>query len=112
GRKRAWPSPMEPLVEELVREEARAVCVLASGDPMLHGIGATLARRLEPGRLVVHPQPSAFALACVRLGWPAAEVDLVSAASRPPEVVAPLLQPGRRLVAYVSRADGAAGVAR
>ncbi len=32
----------------------------------------------------VHPQPSAFALACARLGWAAAEVELVSAVARPP----------------------------
>lgn len=79
---------------------------------MLHGIGATLARRLGPQRLMVHPHPSAFALACARLGWPAAEVALVSAVARPPEVVARLLQPGRRLVVYATGADGAARVAR
>lgn len=111
--KRPWPSPIDPLVEELVANEDRgAACVLASGDPMLHGIGATLARRLAPERLTVHPHPSAFALACARLGWPQAEADLASAVGRPPEVVAALLQPGRRIVAYVAGADGAASVAR
>ena len=58
ARQRSWPSPIDPLVEELVeRTDAGtggAVCVLASGDPMLHGIGPTLARRLPPDRLVVH----------------------------------------------------------
>jgi precorrin-6B C5,15-methyltransferase / cobalt-precorrin-6B C5,C15-methyltransferase len=98
--KRPWPSPIDPLVDELVDELAGSVCVLASGDPMLHGIGATLARRVGPGRLVVHPHPSAFALACARLGWPEAEVDLVSAVARPAEVVVPLLQPGRQVIAY------------
>jgi precorrin-6Y C5,15-methyltransferase (decarboxylating) len=110
---RTWPSPMQPLLDELAsRPDGSATCVLASGDPMLHGIGATLARRLGPERLTVHPQPSAFALACARLGWPAAEVELVSAVARPPEVVARALAPGRRLVAYVTGADGAAQVAR
>jgi precorrin-6Y C5,15-methyltransferase (decarboxylating) len=109
---RAWPSPMEPLLDELAARSNGATCVLASGDPMLHGIGATLARRLGPERIAVHPQPSAFALACARLGWPAAEVELVSAVARPPEVVARALAPGRRIVAYVTGADGAAQVAR
>lgn len=127
ARRRPLPSPLEPLLAELaaaVDGTGRkapdapaagadgAVCVLASGDPMLHGIGASLARRLGPERLTVHPHPSAFALACARLGWPAAEVALVSAVSRPPEVVARLLQPGRRLVVYATGADGAAQVAR
>lgn len=112
GAKRPWPSPIDPLVDELANGSGERVCVLASGDPMLHGIGATLARRTGPERLRVYPHPSAFALACARLGWPAAEVELVSAVARPSEVVAPLLQPGRRIVAYVAGAGGAAGVAR
>jgi precorrin-6Y C5,15-methyltransferase (decarboxylating) len=111
GRRRPWPSPIESLVEELTNGLEGSACVLASGDPMLHGIGATLARRLGPTRLVVYPHPSAFALACARLGWPEAEVELVSAVARPPEIVASLLQPGRRIVTYVTGADGAARVA-
>jgi precorrin-6B C5,15-methyltransferase / cobalt-precorrin-6B C5,C15-methyltransferase len=127
ARRRALPSPLEPLLDELAARangadgragdapaEAAdgATCVLASGDPMLHGIGASLARRLGPERLAIHPHPSAFALACARLGWPAADVALVSAVARPPEVVARLLQPGRRLVVYATGEDGAAQVAR
>jgi precorrin-6B C5,15-methyltransferase / cobalt-precorrin-6B C5,C15-methyltransferase len=115
--RRPWPSPIDALVEDLVARaldgEAAggAVCVLASGDPMLHGIGATLARRLPADRLVVHPHPSAFAVACARLGWPEAEVELVSAVAQPPEVVARLLQPRRRLVVYVTGSGGAAALA-
>jgi precorrin-6Y C5,15-methyltransferase (decarboxylating) len=109
---RAWPSPMDPLLDELAARAGGSACVLASGDPMLHGIGATLARRVGPDRLAVHPHPSAFALACARLCWPAAEVELVSTVARPPEVVARALAPGRRLVVYATGEDGAAQVAR
>jgi precorrin-6Y C5,15-methyltransferase (decarboxylating) len=109
--KRPWPSPIDSLLDELVNGIDGSVCVLASGDPMLHGIGATLARRVGAGRLVVHPHPSAFALACARLSWPEAEVELVSAVGRPHETIVPLLQPRRRLVAYVTGAGGAAGLA-
>ncbi|HLM85610.1 MAG TPA: precorrin-6y C5,15-methyltransferase (decarboxylating) subunit CbiE [Solirubrobacteraceae bacterium] len=135
---RPWPSPIDELVEELVASAAAepasaaalacagvaqtgssaigtgagGVCILASGDPMLHGIGATLARRLPADRLVVHPHPSAFALACARLNWPEAEVELVSAVARAPESLARLLQPGRRVVVYATGAGGAAQIAR
>jgi precorrin-6Y C5,15-methyltransferase (decarboxylating) len=112
ANRRPLPSPLGPLLDELAARQSGATAVLASGDPMLHGIGATLARRLGPERLVVHPHPSAFALACARLGWPAADVALVSAVARPPEVVARLLQPGRRLVVYATGDDGAARIAR
>ncbi|HEV3045827.1 MAG TPA: precorrin-6y C5,15-methyltransferase (decarboxylating) subunit CbiE [Solirubrobacteraceae bacterium] len=109
--RRPWPSPLERLVEELA-ETDEEVCVLASGDPMLHGIGATLARRLPADRLVVHPHPSALSLACARLGWPAAGVELVSAVGRPAESVARLLQPRRRMVVYPTGEHGASEVAR
>jgi precorrin-6B C5,15-methyltransferase / cobalt-precorrin-6B C5,C15-methyltransferase len=112
ARRRLLPSPLEPLIDELAAGVAEATCVVASGDPMLHGIGATLARRIPPERLAVIPHPSAFALACARLGWPEAEVELVSAVGRPPEVVAQGLQHGRRLVVYATGADGAAQLAR
>jgi precorrin-6Y C5,15-methyltransferase (decarboxylating) len=109
---RAWPSPLDPLLEELAQHTNGRVCVLASGDPMLHGIGATLARRLGPERIEVLTAPSAFSLACARLGWPAAEVELVSAVARSPEVVARVLQPHRRVIAYPTGEDGAAAIAR
>jgi precorrin-6Y C5,15-methyltransferase (decarboxylating) len=112
AERRALPAPLEPLFAELAANHSEGVCVLASGDPMLHGIGASLARRLGPERLDVHPHPSAFALACARLGWPAADVELVSAVARAPAVVARVLQPGRRIVAYVTGADGARALAR
>lgn len=109
--RRAWPSPMDALVEELAVSGEDA-CVLASGDPLLHGVGVTLVRRAGAERVRVLPHLSAFALACARLGWPAADVELVSAVARAPEVIVPALQPGRRIVAYVTGADGAASVAR
>jgi precorrin-6Y C5,15-methyltransferase (decarboxylating) len=113
ARLRPWPSPIEPLVEELVaRVDDVKTCVLASGDPMLHGIGATLARRFGPERLEVHPHVSAFALACARLGWPEANVTLLSAVARPPETVARALAPGRRVIVYATGRDGAARLAR
>jgi precorrin-6Y C5,15-methyltransferase (decarboxylating) len=111
GARRPWPSPIDPLVDELAGGLPSATCVLASGDPMLHGIGATLARRLGAGRLDVHPHPSAFALACARLGWPAAETTLVSTVAQPPEALAAHLAPGRRIVAYATGSGGAARLA-
>jgi len=112
GTRRPWPSPIDSLVDELVCGIDGSVCVLASGDPMLHGIGATLARRCEHGRLTVHPHASGFSLACARLGWPAADVELVSAVARAPDVIARVLQPGRRIVAYSTGANGARDIAR
>lgn len=109
--RRSWPSPIDGLVEELVSGATGPACILASGDPMLHGIGATLAHRVDRERLTVHPHLSAFSLACARLGWAAADTELVSAVSNPVDVVARLLQPGRTMVVYVAGPAGASEVA-
>jgi precorrin-6Y C5,15-methyltransferase (decarboxylating) len=112
AERRAWPSPMEPAVDEAASGILGDVTVLASGDPMLHGIGAMLVRMAGVDRVRVLPHPSSFALACARLGWAHAEVELVSLVARPPETVVASLQPGRRLVVLVTGSDGAAALAR
>ena len=111
AERRAWPSPMMPLVDEILAgRRDRRVVVLASGDPMLHGVGATFAARLDAAEFRVIPQVSAFALACARLGWPEAEATLVSAVGRPLDVLRVAVQPGRRLIAYGAVAAEVAGL--
>ena len=73
GAVRPWPSPFEAGVAEVVAQRGRQVCVLASGDPYLYGVGAVLARHVEPAEIVVVPAPSAFSLTSARLGWPLAD---------------------------------------
>ena len=115
--RRPLPSPLAPFLDSLPVAADRRVCILASGDPMLHGIGSSLARRLGPraidsGQLTVISHPSALALACARLGWPEAEVTLVSAVAEPISTVARVLQPGRLVIAYVTGTGGATQVAQ
>jgi precorrin-6Y C5,15-methyltransferase (decarboxylating) len=91
------PSPLLENLDGLVADHP-GLCLLASGDPMLHGIGATLARRLPPGRLRVIPAVSSVALACARLGWPEQETEVISLVSQPPEAALAGLAPGARLI--------------
>ncbi|MEV0060995.1 precorrin-6y C5,15-methyltransferase (decarboxylating) subunit CbiE [Nocardia sp. NPDC050718] len=94
-----WPSPLLPALPELfARKAGRRIGVLASGDPMFYGIGVTLARRFGARALRVFPQPSSVSLACARLGWPLAEVPVVSVVARPLPTVLPELADGRRLL--------------
>lgn len=94
---RAWPSPMHPLIEEIAASD-RPVVVLASGDPLLHGVAATLARRLPPGSIEVIPALSSPALACARLGWDQQTTVLVSACGRPVSGLVPELFDGVRVI--------------
>ncbi|HEX8870163.1 MAG TPA: precorrin-6y C5,15-methyltransferase (decarboxylating) subunit CbiE, partial [Lentzea sp.] len=92
----AWPSPLVPALPELF-EKYRDVCVLASGDPMFHGIGTTLVRLLG-SRVTVVPHPSSVSLACARLGWALNEVEVVSLVGRSPDLLRAALAPGRRIL--------------
>lgn len=54
------------------------VAVLADGDPLHFGIGATLLARFGPDRLAFFPNITAVAAACSRLGRPWQDVPAVS----------------------------------
>jgi precorrin-6Y C5,15-methyltransferase (decarboxylating) len=111
GAVRPWPSPFEGAVAEVLAQRGRQVCVLASGDPYLYGVGALQARHVEPRETVVVPAPSCFSLAAARLGWPLADCALVSLHGRELDRVRPHLQPGARVLALTSDGDGPAALA-
>lgn len=99
GRERlAWPSPLSALVERIESFRGRRVCVLATGDPLCYGVGTTLARRIPLAELRILPAPSAFSLACARLGWSLPEVDSLTLHGRPLALLQAWLQPGARLL--------------
>ncbi len=110
-----WPSPMAPAVAQILQQHRgqRQVTVLASGDPMLHGVGVTLSQDLVPRRVSYSFRTSPpLSLACARLGWPLADVTLVSLVTRPAEQVLRHLAPGQRLVLYSKDGSTPAVVAR
>jgi precorrin-6Y C5,15-methyltransferase (decarboxylating) len=108
-----WPSPMAPALAALVTDHpGRRVVVLASGDPMLSGVGASLVRLHGAGAVEVVPHPSSVTLACARLGWAVEETQVVSVVGRPVELVAPHATPGRRLLVLGSDGGTPGQVAR
>ena len=113
GRRVSLPSPLLPVLPGLIAEQTRdgaRLVVLASGDPMFYGIGTSLARLLGPARLRVLPHPSSVSLAAARLGWPLNDADVVSLVGRPRELLHPLLQPGRRVLALTAWETAAADI--
>ena len=105
------PSPLLPGLPGLIAAHADArLVVLASGDPMFYGIGSTLVRLLGPRLVRVLPHPSSVSLAAARLGWPADDTDVVSLVGRPRELLHPLLQPGRRVLALTASETAAAEI--
>ena len=112
GATRPWPSPFERAVEEVLAHRGRQVCVLASGDPFVYGVGSVLLRQIDPRETMAVPAPSSFSLAAARLGWALPETALVSVHGRMLDLIRPHLQPGARVLALTSDGEGPAALAR
>jgi precorrin-6B C5,15-methyltransferase / cobalt-precorrin-6B C5,C15-methyltransferase len=93
-----WTSPIESSIQELLQYKGQSVCVLASGDPLHYGIGNTLLRRVAIEEMTIISAPSAFSLACARLGWSLTEVETLSLCGRPPALLNVALYPNARLL--------------
>src|SRR5438128_1925556 len=98
SEKLTWTAPIETSIEEIIRRRGQPICILASGDPMCYGIGVTLTRRLAIAEMTIVPAPSAFSLACARLGWSLTDVETVSLCGRDPALLHAVLYPGARVL--------------
>ena len=80
--KRPWPSPMLPALHTLLDHDGD-VHVVASGDPLLHGVGNSLIRIYGPERVAVLPHVSSVTLACSRVGWAVQDTEIISLVTAP-----------------------------
>ncbi len=110
GERQPWPSPFS--LEPVLNLRGTPVCVLASGDPMFFGVGASLARQLPPEELHILPAPSSCSLAAARLGWPLQEVVSLSLVARPLAALNAQLANGLRLLVLSNDRHSPAAVAR
>ena len=111
GEQMAWPSPMAGGIAAILAHRLSPVVVLASGDPFCDGVGTMLAAVVPVEEFVCLPAPSAFSLATSRLGWAMRQVATISFCGRPLAPLAPLLQPGRKILALSADATTPARVA-
>lgn len=112
GEARAWPSPFDNEMRDVVALRGHKVCVLASGDPFLHGVGVTLTRQVPVAEMRVLPAPSAFSLAASRLGWALQDIETISLHGQATDLIRPLLQPGARIITLTSDGEAPAAIAR
>uniref|UniRef100_UPI00258C94B1 precorrin-6y C5,15-methyltransferase (decarboxylating) subunit CbiE n=1 Tax=uncultured Pseudomonas sp. TaxID=114707 RepID=UPI00258C94B1 len=96
AQRQDWPTPFSLAPVLALRGEP--VCVLASGDPMFFGVGASLARQVPAAQMQVLSMPSSCALAAARLGWPLQDVQVVSVVARPLAALNAHLHSGQRLL--------------
>lgn len=104
---------MLPAMESFLGEIGLdGVVVLATGDPLVSGVGSTLIRVLGADRVRVHPAVSSVALAGARMGWPSETTSVVSLVSRSVYAVRRHLAPGARVVALSASGATPVGLAR
>ncbi|MBF8670189.1 precorrin-6y C5,15-methyltransferase (decarboxylating) subunit CbiE [Pseudomonas putida] len=109
GERLGWPSPFS--LDPVLALRGEPVCVLASGDPMFYGVGASLARQLPAAEIRVLSMPSSCALAAARLGWPLQDVQVVSLVARPLAALNAHLHSGVRLLVLSNDGDSPAAIA-
>ncbi|MCO7057595.1 precorrin-6y C5,15-methyltransferase (decarboxylating) subunit CbiE [Pseudomonas juntendi] len=104
-----WPSPFS--LNPVLALRGEPVCVLASGDPMFYGVGASLARLVPAAEMRVLSMPSSCALAAARLGWPVQDLHVVSLVARPLAALNANLYSGLRLLVLSNDGDSPAAIA-
>ncbi|WP_422370934.1 precorrin-6y C5,15-methyltransferase (decarboxylating) subunit CbiE [Hoeflea sp.] len=97
-----WTFGLQKTIELLLARRGTPVTILATGDPMHFGIGATLMRDLDPSELRVIPSPSAFSLAAARIGWALQNVSQISLHGRSVHGLSADLCTGGRIIALTS----------
>lgn len=93
-----WSGPIAHTLDQILQHRGKRICILASGDPMCYGIGSTIARRIDWAEMQIFPAPSAFSLACARLGWPLPDIETLSLCGRDPALLNAVLYPGARIL--------------
>jgi precorrin-6B C5,15-methyltransferase / cobalt-precorrin-6B C5,C15-methyltransferase len=109
GERQPWPSPF--CLESLLSLRGEPVCVLASGDPMFFGVGASLARQLPAAEMLTLPAPSSCSLAAARMGWPLQDVVTLSVVARPVAALNAQLSSGVRLLVLSNDGRSPAAIA-
>lgn len=110
------PSPLREGLTQLLGAQAdRPLTVLASGDPLVSGIGTTVTELVSASgsgrRVVIIPTVSSLALARAELGWSAESTRWLSLVGRDPHTLLRELAPGVRLLLLGSDSGSAAQVA-
>lgn len=100
-----WQSPLAAMIEQVKKLAGTQTVLLATGDPMHFGIGATLLRHFSIDEMVILPTSSAFSLAGARLGWALQHVVLISLHGREVAQLEREIQPGQKILALTSNGE-------
>lgn len=94
----AWPVPFAQSYEMIAARQGKPVVVLASGDPMFFGMGASLMRHFTLAEVEIIPFPSSYSLAAARMGWALQDVECLSVHGRPLAILQKYIHAGNKLL--------------
>ncbi|GAB7125513.1 bifunctional cobalt-precorrin-7 (C(5))-methyltransferase/cobalt-precorrin-6B (C(15))-methyltransferase [Silvimonas sp. JCM 19000] len=106
----SWPTPFD--LAPVLARRGTALCVLASGDPMFYGVGASLAQHVAADEMRIISAPSSVALAAARLGWPLQHCTVLSLLTQPLASLNRNLYAGQRLLLLSADGHTPAAIAR
>jgi len=109
AERRQWSSPFS--LQPVLEQHGEPVCVIASGDPMLFGVGVSLSRHVPIDQMRVIPAPSSYSLAAARLGWALQDVVTLSVVARPLAALNAQLHNGLRLLVLSNDGSSPAAIA-
>ena len=109
GERQLWPSPFSPA--PVLASRGEPVCVLASGDPMFFGVGASLARQIPADEMLILPAPSSCSLAAARMGWALQDTLTLSVVARPVAALNAHWSSGVRLLVLSNDGQSPAAIA-
>lgn len=95
-------SNIEEVICQVEQLEDKAIVILASGDPLLFGIGRVLLTKLGSDRLRFHPHLSSLQLAFSRIKLPWQDAEILSIHGRSIDPLIPLLQQGKKKIALLT----------
>ena len=111
-RRLAWPKNLrQQLPGLLTGHDRQLTVVLASGDPLVAGIGSTLIEVFGPDQVRIHPAVSSVALARARMGWSDDTVEVIRLRGDDVDQIRRWLFPGQRLIILSRDADSPAEIA-
>lgn len=108
----AWPTPLRSQLETFLEKFTGTVVALASGDPLVSGVGTTLINLLGADNVEIIPNLSSVSLARARMKWAAESTVTVSLVGRDPHHVVRYLAPGFRLIVLSGDGSTPSTVAR
>lgn len=101
-----WESPMSEHLDRVLADESMdTVHLLASGDPMFHGLAASVVRAIGADRVTVFGSSSSVSLAAARLGWDLARTEVRSLVTGDAESLIPALTDGARILVLSRNAE-------